>query len=121
MPALGQHAQQVGGHQLAEMAAGGLRGDPGDQRQFLGGAGAAIHQGAQDIGAGGIAEQGGDGGELWLGAGHDRNSRPARPDGAIADASVATEPLARPDRLYRVMQKPAPETDRKSTRLNYSH
>src|SRR3546814_10237088 len=53
-----------------------------------------------------IASQGGGSivdadGELWLGAGHDRNSRPACPDGAIADVSVATEPLAGPDRLSR--------------------
>src|SRR6185437_11228995 len=50
--------------QLGEMAAGGLRRDAGGIGELAGGEGAPVHQGAQHIGTGRVADQRGDLGDL---------------------------------------------------------
>lgn len=60
VPALLLHDQHAGRFQFRKMAAGGLGGDAGLLCQFAGRQGAAVHQGGQHVGAGRIAEQGGD-------------------------------------------------------------
>ncbi len=68
MPPLFLQRQQPRLGQLGEMAARRLRRNPGDIGKLGGGLRPSVLQHAEDVGAGGIAEQRGDGGEIDWGA-----------------------------------------------------
>ena len=66
--ALREESEEALGFQAAEMNAGGGGSDAGDDGQFGGGAGVAIHQAIEHACAGGFADGGGDFGRGNVGA-----------------------------------------------------
>lgn len=67
MPALPFHRDQAGIGQFAEVRAGRLRRDPCEIGEFGRGKRATVHKSGEDIGAGRIADKGGNVGYVWAG------------------------------------------------------